>query len=35
MLASKLLVIVARLFDWDYNISNLVMGCSKIGIGGV
>ncbi len=33
-LASKLLAIVTMVFDWDCNISNLVMGCSKVGIGG-
>ncbi len=33
-LASKLLAIMAKLFDWDYNISDLVMGYSKVGIGG-
>jgi hypothetical protein len=25
---------MAKLFDWDYNISDLVMGYSKVGIGG-
>ncbi len=33
-LAFKLLVIVATLLDWDWNISNLVMGRSRVGIGG-
>jgi hypothetical protein len=33
-LTSKLLAIVAKLFDWDCNISYLVIGCSKVGIGG-
>jgi len=35
-LAFKLLVIVATLLNWDWNISDLVMGRSKVGIcGGV
>jgi hypothetical protein len=33
-LASKLLAIVAMFFDWDCNISDLVMGCSRIGTSG-
>ncbi len=33
-LAFKLLAIVAMLLVWDCNISNLVMGCSRVGIGG-
>ncbi len=35
-LACKFLAIVAKLFDWDCSISNLVMGHSKVGTcGGV
>jgi hypothetical protein len=33
-MALKLLMIVAKVFDWDCNISNLVMGHTKVGTSG-